>query len=65
LYDDRKQADRAAVVQAFADPVVVELMEKMAQSCKERRRKGGECWYASYDASHVRCKDANVATVEY
>ncbi|PVH92532.1 hypothetical protein DM02DRAFT_619888 [Periconia macrospinosa] len=31
LYDDRKQADRTALVQAFGDPAVAELMERAAR----------------------------------
>jgi hypothetical protein len=40
LHDDQKRADRAAVARAFEDPAVVELLEKMASSCKDRRGKG-------------------------
>jgi hypothetical protein len=47
LYDDRKQAHRSAVVQAFADPVVPELMEKAARACKVKRDNSGAYWYAS------------------
>lgn len=41
LYDEQKQVDRVAMLQAFADQATVELLQKMADSCKERRRKGG------------------------
>lgn len=64
LYDDRKQADRSAVVQAFADPVG-ELMEKAARACKVKRNKGGTCWYASRVCLQLGFTDPNtVAMVE-
>lgn len=37
LYDDRKQADRSAVMQALADPAVAGLMERTARACKVKR----------------------------
>ncbi|PVH90166.1 hypothetical protein DM02DRAFT_665438 [Periconia macrospinosa] len=47
LYDDRKRADRTALVQALRDPAVAELMEKAARACKVKRDNSGTCWYAS------------------
>lgn len=44
LYDDRKQADRSAVVQAFTDPAFaesMELMERTARACKVKRDNSG------------------------
>ncbi|PVH93686.1 hypothetical protein DM02DRAFT_216410 [Periconia macrospinosa] len=46
LYDDRKQANRSAVVQALADPAAVELLERTAWACKVQRNRNNTCWYA-------------------
>ncbi|PVH90501.1 hypothetical protein DM02DRAFT_437153 [Periconia macrospinosa] len=48
LYDDRKQADRAAVMQALTDPTVAKLMERAARACKVKRDNNGTNGYASH-----------------
>jgi hypothetical protein len=64
LYDDRKQADRSAVVQAFADPAVAELMGKAARACKMKRDNSGTCWYASQVCLQQGFTDPNAMPME-
>lgn len=66
LHDDRKQADRTALVQAFRDPVVGELMEKAARACQVSRNNSDTCWYASQVCLQHGFTDSNtVAMAEY
>ncbi|PVH92415.1 hypothetical protein DM02DRAFT_662960 [Periconia macrospinosa] len=63
LYDDRKQADRTALVQAFGDPTVAELMGKAARACKMKRDNSGTCWYASRVGLQQEFTDPNTVAM--
>lgn len=63
LHDDRKQADRTALVQAFRDSAVAELMEKAARACKANRDNSDTCWYASQVCLQQRFTDSNTVAM--